>query len=350
MAYDADRQVQIDSIFRIASMTKPITVVAVMMLYEAGHFSLDTPISAFIPSFKTMQILTHKDNLETNLAVAHTAITIRHLLTHTAGLSYNDDEGDFLGRKYEEAFLALEKTTDKLTLGQWVNTIATLPLANEPGTAWRYGFSIDVLAHLVEIISGLPFDQYLQERIFAPLQMKDTAFHVPPEKAHRIASVHRYFADEDRLERGDFPWLRIPQEAPSYIEGGNHLVSTAPDYAHFAQMLLNKGEWQGVRLLKPETIDLIRQNHLTTKVLHNGFIDPRFPRNESYGFGLGMRVLMDNRQPGGIGSFGWDGLYGTVFWVDPKNGLFGLMMIQQFGPPHQEIRQNFQTIVYQALA
>ncbi|MEZ4732421.1 MAG: serine hydrolase domain-containing protein [Caldilineaceae bacterium] len=309
-----------DAIFRIASMTKPVTSVAVMMLVEEGYFDLDTPIFTFIPAFKDAKVLVETNGTGMVLADLETEITVRHLFTHTSGVEgYFEDEGTPIERMYYEKRTYLEKSDPPLTLSKMMEAIASIPLACQPNTHWAYGLGLDILAYLVELASGMPFMTYLQTRIFDPLNMVDTAYHIPPEKTHRLARVHRYSQEKAELTRHEFAWMDVPSTPPSYVEGGNLLVSTLKDYGRFAQMLLNRGELDGVRLLRPETVDLIASNHVPHHVLHNGFQDI----NDGYGFGLGIRVQMSDNvtRAGSQGEYGWGGLYSTVFWVDPAQSL-----------------------------
>ncbi|MEZ4618933.1 MAG: serine hydrolase domain-containing protein [Caldilineaceae bacterium] len=338
----------LDTIFRIASMTKPITSVAVMMLYEEGYFDLDTPISSFIPAFHHVKVITAQTQTETDLVLADldTELTIRHLFTQTSGLDgYFEDGGTPIEQVYHQERAKLLQTNPPLTLKKMMEVIATLPLAHQPGARWAYGLGLDVLAYLVELISGMRYEEFLQTRIFAPLKMVDTAYHVPPRNVHRLARVHQYTAQHDQLKRQEFDWMQVPSSSPSYVEGGNLLVSTLGDYGRFLQMLLNKGEFEGVRLLRPDTVDQIASNHVPINILRNGFPDIR----DGYGFGLGVRVRMDETASSAVGSrgeYGWGGLYNTVFWVDPQKSLFGLLLQQQFG---FSFAREFKTMVYQAL-
>lgn len=338
----------LDAIFRIASMTKPITSVAVMMLYEEGHFDLDTPISAFVPAFGQAKVLVAQSESDTVLVDLETEITIRHLLTHTSGLAgYFEPDGTPIEQMYHLARVGLEQSDPPLTLKKMIETLATVPLAHQPGTRWAYGMGLDVLAYLVEVLTGMPYEQFLQSRIFEPLNMEDTAYHLPSEKAHRLVRVHRYHLDNAQLKREEALWMQVPPYPPSYVEGGNMLVSTVSDYAQFAQMLLNKGELGGVRLLQPETVDLIASNHVTDDILKRS--KEFFDYQDGYGFGLGVRVRIDETRSeatGSNGEYGWGGLYGTVFWIDPVKSFFGLLMMQQFGfSPTTE----FKKLVHEAL-
>ena len=233
------KPVELDTIFRIYSMSKPITSVAVMMLYEEGHFQLGTPVSRFIPEFGNMKVYNED---QTEILDAEKEITIKHLLMHTAGLTY--DWGNKRASKlYKEAKIFEPGTT----LADMVKKLGNIPLVHEPGQKWTYGVSVDVLGYLVEVVSGMPFEEFLQTRLFKPLGMVDTAFSVPPEKVDRFAALYRP-DKEGGLERvGDAPLAN--DEVSFFPSGGGGLVSTAADYIRFSQMLLNGGELDGVRIL-----------------------------------------------------------------------------------------------------
>ena len=344
MDIEAQKPMQFDTIFRIASMTKPITSVAAMMLYEEGHFHLNTPISQFIPAFKEAQVLVKETESGHELAPLEREITFRHLFTHTAGLAYGFDPPDAIDRLYQAAFQKLAQSGSPVTRKQAVEAIAQLPLAYQPGAKWRYSVAIDVLGYLVEVISGTSLDEFLKERIFKPLGMVDTAFFVPEEKAVRRAALYEYSEEAKRLRRVDIQF-------PSFLSAGGGLVSTVHDYARFAQMLVNGGELDGVRLLGPKTVALMEMNHAPAQVLPYGFAENDL-YHAGYGYGLGMRVLMDVSQSGiagSVGEFGWDGAFSTYFWIDRKEALYGLMMLQHQPNAYYPIAQQFKALTYQAL-
>jgi len=334
-----------DTIFRIYSMTKPITSAAIMMLLEEGGFRLSDPISTYIPAFKNMKVIARTAGKQAWLEDAAGPITIRHLLTHTAGLSYGFDQTDYLDGLYQKhLWRKLEKKSSP-TLRDAVQSIASLPLRFHPGTAFHYSVSIDVLGHLVEVISGASFDQFLRERIFKPLGMADTAFWALPEKAGRLA--HMYGPDEKNP--GQFEDID-PHEKSRYTQpvtffsGGGGLVSTAGDYMRFCQMLLNKGELDGVRLLGRKTVEFMMLNHLPNGV----FLD----QNPAVGFGLGGSVILNPAQTeilSSAGSWGWGGAANTKFWIDPQEQIIGLLMLQFMPSDLYPIDADFRNLVYQAL-
>jgi len=344
-----------DSIFRIASMTKPVTSVAVMMLWEDGHFLLDDPISKYLPEFKNPMVLIpeESDRAEYHLVPAKREITIRHLLSHTAGITYA-----FWGRKhltglYRDAEVPNGLMKTKGTIADGVRTLASMPLMNHPGEAWEYGLNTDVLGRLVEVVSGMPLDQFFEERIFRPLHMVDTYFFLPTDKVARLAAVYTPNKEGGlrKLPGGTIEigttifTIDYPYEGPkTYFSGGGGLVSTASDYARFLQMLLNRGELEGVRLLGPRTVDLMTRNH-------TGDFDI-YLRDDGYGFGLGFAVLVDPDKAGRIESkceYNWGGFFYTRFWVDPKEKLIAIMMAQLRPYSHVDIDKKLRVLTYQAI-
>ena len=348
-----------DTIFRIHSMSKPITSVAVMMLYEEGHFQLDTPVSKFIPEFKNMKVYNEE---QTEISDAKNAVTVKHLLTHTAGLIYGWG-GEPADKRFQEANIFAPGTT----LADMARKLSTVPLVHEPGEAWTYGVSTDLLGYLVEVVSGMPFEEFLQTRIFAPLGMVDTAFSVPLEKMDRFAALYQLNKEggmkgakdkekkmddakgkekakkaakdrKMRLERVDKDPPIQNDEIRFFPGGGGGLLSTAPDYIRFCQMLLNGGELDGVRILKQETVERMR-----------------YPHHDNW-FGLGFAIVTDGKStddkdpsdpPESIGSFSWGGAAGTTFWIDPEKQLIGLLMTQ-IGDVDSSHNQ-FKSLTYQAL-
>ena len=317
------KPIESDTIFRIYSMSKPITSVAVMILYEEGHFQLGTPVSKFIPEFENMKVYNED---QTEILDAKKKITIKHLLTHTAGFTY-DWGNKPASQLYREAKIFEPGTT----LADMVKKLGNIPLVHEPGQKWTYGVSVDVLGYLVEVVSGMPFEGFLQTRIFGPLGMMDTAFSVPPEKANRFAVLYRP-NKENGLERIEN--VRYTLDGFNFFpSGGGGLVSTAADYVRFSQMLLNGGELDGVRILGKKTVELMRYPH------HNNR------------FGLGFAVVTDNEPPNvleSVGNFSWGGAAATTFWIDPQEELIGLLMTQLRNNRYP-FQQQFKVLTYQAL-
>jgi CubicO group peptidase (beta-lactamase class C family) len=338
-----------DAIFRMASMTKPVTGVAILMLVEEGKVRLNDPVSRFIPEFKDTQVAMEKPLPATAPALggrgegprtpeiytvpANRAITVRDLMTHTAGLVTMSGPG-----AREAARIAPRKATD--TLAGHIPRLGAVPLDFQPGTTWRYSGleGIDTLGRIVEIASGLTFDQFLKQRIFDPLGMKDTAFY--PTDDTRVATL--YGRTPEGLTRQESPeWLG----SRTLFSGGAGLYSTADDYIQFAQMLVRGGELNGKRLLGPRTIDLMASNHVG-----NLFGEAPPLGSRGMGFGLTVEVVVDPIEAGrrtSVGSFGWDGAFGTHFWVDRKEQLTGLLLIQQFLNP--ALNRDFENAVMQAV-
>lgn len=332
------KPLQFDTIFRIASMTKPITSVAAMILYEEGRFQLRDPVSAFIPEFKGMQVLKKVTEQGMELVPAEREMTIRDLLTHTSGLSGGFDPQN---HPIDALYLKGNVRDADGNLKDMIVKLGKLPLANHPGREWRYSLSTTVLGYLVETISGMPFDVFLQKRIFEPLGMTDTGFYVPLEKQSRLAAMH------GPMDRFTEAWVGRYLKPVTFFSGEGGLVSTALDYVRFSQMLLNRGELEGVRLLSRKTIELMTTNHLAPELLPYRLRAPMY----GLGFGLGVSIVMDVGQyanPGSVGTYGWGGWFNTRFWVDPREELIGLLMTQ-YTIQGQPIGDEFRTLVYQAI-
>ncbi len=338
-----------DTIFMIMSMTKPVTSVALMMLYDEGAFHLNTPVAKFLPEFKDTRVFVRESDGELELEDLKEPITFRHLFTHTAGLSYGWDPQDPVDRAYQadpllRTFFDLNHTNREVCAA-----LARQPLAFQPGTRWRYSMAIDVLGALVEAISGAPLDVYLAERLFKPLGMRDTGFHVPVEKAARVATVYGHVEPGAGLTRMD--QIRPRTTPPVMKSGGGGLVSTIFDYSRFAQMLVNGGVLDGARILSPRTVALYSRNQTPAQALPYGFAE-RDLYHAGYGYSLGTRVLMDpaaSGLDGSIGEFGWDGAFATYFWVDPVESLYGVLLLQHQPNAFYPIHQQFKQLTYQAL-
>ena len=329
----AAKPVEFDTIFRLYSMTKPITSVAVMMLYEEGHFQLTTPISEFVPAFKDMKVYTEDGSA---IVDADREVTIKHLLTHTAGLIYESNKDDHpIDQQYEDADLYGGD------LANMVNKLGGIPLLHQPGTAWKYGMSIDILGYLVGIVSGMPFETFLKTRIFEPLGMKDTGFSVRVENANRYSKVYE-FGENGALQASEK--VHAATGPLSFFHsGGGGLQSTAPDYLRFCQMVLNDGELEGVRLIGRKTAELIRMNHVPPDWLA--------PERTGCGFGLGFSVVTDVAEThtlGSVGTCSWGGMASTTFWIDPVEDLIGVFMTQLVGAD-SPFHAQFRVLTYQAL-
>ena len=307
-----------DDIFSLMSMTKPFVSTALMMLWEDGKFMLDDPISKWLPSYANKQVL----DPVSGQRVPARAITVRNILTHTSGLS-------------------LEPGPRPKTLLEEIEKSAPRPLAFQPGERWQYGSSTDFVAALVEKISGMTVDEYLRQRIFEPLGIRDTYYNIPKEKVNRVAAVYR--PDKD----GKITLLRKPEfhEPTTYFPGVAGLNGTAADYFRFSQMILNGGEYEGHRLLGRMTVDMMISNQIGSGKLV-------YIRGAGYGFGLGFAVLTDpSKSPDALspGTFTWGGADGTLFWIDPVEELIGIMMVQINPYSHFNIRPLFSVVVSQAV-
>lgn len=331
-----------DSIFRLYSMTKPFTSVAVMMLVEEGKILLSDPVSKYLPQLGKRQVGVEKKDasgkVELVLEPAKREITVQDLLRHTSGLTYGEFGKSMVKDLYKEGGI----NTVDLTNAELVERLGKLPLMFQPGTTFEYSRSTDVLGRLVEVVSGQTFGQFLQERIIGPLKLKDTAFYVPQAKLARLAQAGM---DPDTRQ---VPTLLDVTTPPKYEAGGQGLVGTAQDYVRFAQMLLNGGQLEGVRLLSRKTVELMTADHLEPGMVQNSIA---YLPGPGYGFGLGFAVRKEpgvSAVPGSVGDYNWSGLGGTTFWVDPKENLVGVLMTQA---PNQRgyTRQVFKTLVLQAI-
>ena len=341
---ETKRPMTAESIFRIYSMSKPITSAAAMMLCEEGRLRLADPVSRYIPEFKELQVMAARPDGSYNLAPARREMTIHDLMTHSGGLSYGSDEHSALDQLYWPTLQRLDTQVEPV-LEQWMQAFAgaRLPLAFQPGTGFRYSFSIDVLGYIIQLASGQLFEEFLQERIFAPLGMPDTAFWVPPEKAARLALI--YGPCEEAGLKVVEPEHGGPITQPTRNPfGGGGLGSTAGDYFRFGQMLLKGGELEGVRLLGRKTVEWMLQNHLPPGVHPMGEL--------ANGFGLGGAVLLHpglSHRPGSAGKFGWGGAANTEWWIDPAEELQCLIMLQYMPPFTIPIVEDFAQLAYQAL-
>ena len=357
VAGDADREagrpMAEDTIVRIASMSKPITSVAVMLLVDEGKVALDDPVSKFIPEFAGLKVAPPAGSDEA-LEPASTPMTIHHLLTHTSGLTYR-----FMGTPGVSETYATYNVSDGLvetpgTIGDNMVRLAQAPLAFEPGSAWNYSLSTDVLGRVVEVASGQTFDAFLNERIFSPLKMADTHFIVPADKRDRLAAVYGAGADgkvsriDDRhpIQSGPLVYSSTYStwDTGHYYSGGAGLTSTLGDYGRFLQMLLNRGELDGVRLLKPETVDRMTSNQIGAIPM------PSFGHGERFGYGFG--VTGDPPAEGNPfppGTYSWGGFFSTDFWVDPSNGLIGVLFTQTYPSGGLNLDDQFRSATYDAL-
>ncbi|NNE76381.1 MAG: beta-lactamase family protein [Pricia sp.] len=342
----SNKELEKDAIFRIASQTKAITSTAVMMLWEEGKFKLDDPISKYIPEFKEAQILDTFNESDSSYTVrpAEKQITIRHLLTHTSGLGYGVIDGDPRFKKiYAKAGITDLFTTEDISIESSVKKLAKLPLHHNPGDAYVYSEGLDVLGYFIEVISGMPFDQFLRSRIFDPLGMDDTWFYLPKEKQDRLVSVQHMV---------DGKWENYPitfydtdypiTGAKRFFSGGAGLTSTAEDYATFLQMYLNMGELNGKRILSRTTVQSIMGNQVG-QLFGN--------KNKHYGLAFGV-VTPEGQDSGGIGSkgtFDWGGYFNTQYFADPKEQVIGILMKQTQGDVSDDTGWKFRQMVFTAI-
>jgi len=338
-----------DTIFRIYSMTKPITSVALMSLYEQGHFQLNDPISRFIPEWKDQQVYVSGDGAEMVTRTPERPMTMRNILSHSGGLSYGATNHP-VDKIYRREGVNRDRTE---TLKSFVQKLARVPLHFAPGERWMYSFSTDVCGYLVEAISGKPFDQYLQDTIFDPLGMVDTSFNVAPEKQSRFAANYQRNADKT-LGLVDDPETSVYLTRPSFFSGGGGLTSTTADYLRFCEMLRRGGELDGARILGPRTIQLMAKNHLAegkdlSTMAVGAFSETAY---EGVGFGLGFAMTLSEVDTGalGEGDYYWGGAASTIFWVDPKEDLVAIFMTQLMPSATFNFRGQLKNIIYSAIA
>jgi CubicO group peptidase (beta-lactamase class C family) len=320
-----------DTIFRIASMTKPVTSIAALMLMEEGKFKLDDPITKFAPEFADMKVLKDATGPLDQVVPAARAITFDDLFTHRSGLAYGFSSMGPIAHEYQRVLG--DVLNNDTTADQWMAKIATLPLLYQPGERFHYSHSTDVLGFLVGRIAGMPFRDFLLQRIFGPLGMTDTDFYVPPQKRARAAVVYRLNTEKNVLEPLPFKQYDAP---PAFCGGGGGLISTADDYLKFARMMLNKGELNGTRIVSPATVELMCTNRLTPAQRAIPFLGA-IPMWDGMGFGLGVSVIDAPEKlgflgMGGVGSFGWPGAFGTWWQADPANDLIMIYLIQNSMP------------------
>lgn len=336
---EAKKAMTKDALFRIASMSKPITTTAVMMLYEEGRFALTDPVSQFIPEFKNPQVVTRDAETDSVILVpARREITIRHLLNHTSGISYGEE---LAGPYYRQAGMTVGLSPTQGTIAEMIKKLAGLPLLSHPGEEFHYGMSLDVLGYFVAVVSGMPFDEFLRKRIFEPLQMKETYFVLPEAELPRMAQLYKPTLRKKLVKSRIKPDYLLTQ---TYFSGGAGLVSSAKDYVKFAQMILNKGELNGVRLLSRKTVELMTTNSIGELYIPFRIIGDKF----GYGFGIRTeRGEYDELES--LGIFGWDGAFYTRFWIDPQEELIGIFMSQVDGYWDTNYAARFRNLVYQAI-
>jgi CubicO group peptidase (beta-lactamase class C family) len=343
---EANKPLKNDAIFRIYSMTKPITTVAAMMLYEEGKFQIDDPVAMYLPEFKDVQVYGEGGAL----MKPKSPMTIRHLMAHTSGLTY----GFFGNTPVDQQYRSANLMSGNTTLAEFTQKLAKLPLLFHPGEQWNYGVNTDVLGRLVEVWSGMTLDEFMRQRIFKPLGMNDTGFDVPAAKLERFTTNYQWGLNP--LAMGEVTGKRVVGDHPSksryaspakFFSGGGGLVSTAQDYLRFCQMLLNGGAFDSVRLLSPKTVQLMTSEH--TK--HARLPQSGVALGRGSAFGLGFQVITDtaeNQRLGSVGTFDWAGAASTSFFIDPQEQLIGILMTQKM-PTDFRLMTEFRTAVYQAV-
>jgi CubicO group peptidase (beta-lactamase class C family) len=347
-----------DTIFRIYSMTKPITGVAMMILFEEGRWRLDDPVSNYVPEFKSLKVMTGVDAKGGPvLASMASEPTMRQLMSHTAGFGYGIATDNAVDKAFRDKAVLASRGSQEM-----IDKTATIPLRYQPGTKWNYSVAVDIQGYIVEKLSGQPLSQFMQQRIFTPLKMSDTAFYTGPERASRLAAVYMgdpktgALVDMRKSGMGSMAAMDFTRP-PSFESGGGGLVSTTDDYARFAQMILNKGELDGARILSPASVELMGTNMIPDDLLvtSDGRSGEANRFNAAVGFGLDFMVVNDPRKAGsleGEGTMSWGGAAGTWFWVDPTNDVVFVGMIQRMSlgaPRKTDLGRLSRTLVYQAL-
>jgi CubicO group peptidase (beta-lactamase class C family) len=335
-----------DDIFRIASMSKAVASLAIMMLFEEGKFLLDDPVSNYIPEFKSPKVLKTFEPKDSSFTTepARGEITIRHLLTHTSGLDYAAIGSNEFKSIYAKASIPSGIGTDKYVLADRIKVLGGLPLKHHPGERWTYGLNTDVLGYLVEVLSGMTFDQFLKTRVFEPLGMKDSYFYLPKEKHGRLVTLHETKDGKAvvlKTTAYDEVDPEYPKLAGKYFSGGAGLSSTTEDYARFLQLFLNKGVFNGKRLLSRKTVELMLTDQLAENV----------SAGNEFGLGFGLETEENDGQSIlSKGSFRWGGAFNTHYWADPQEKLIGILYTNIYNTPYWSIGERFKTLTYQSIA
>lgn len=359
MDVEDEKPMSENTLFRIASMTKAVTSVAVMILQEEGLLSLSDPVSEFIPAFSNPRVVIgwEDDNTDSVSAITEPAnreITIHDLLSHTSGLSYMFMSGDNFASLYQEAGVSDGLAQTDVTLAENIERLASLPLMYQPGTTWHYSLSHDVLGRVIEVVSGESLDEFFQRHIFEPLEMENTRFFISQDEKNNLATLYTVDSNEQITPTGEEP-IRggnlvysssFHYSGPQiYYSGGAGLVSSISDYGRFLQMLLNDGELDGTRLLEPETVQTMTQNQIGSLT-----ISPFTGHGDKFGYGFG--VLTDEGKSDDVatvGTYSWGGLFNTYYWVDPQEELVGIIMTQIFPYDHLTLRNDFKEAVYEVI-
>lgn len=342
---EAHKPMARDTIVQIYSMTKPVTGVALMRLWEEGKFRLDDPVAKYIPELAGVKVYAGTDASGAPILVApDRPMLIQDMVRHTAGLGYGGGSSIPAIAKKEEA---TDLRTPSITLDELARRLATIPLEYQPGEKWRYSYAVDVQALLVQRLSGMPFDQYVQRTILDPLRMKDTSFYLPPEKRERLAAMYRWTGPQHFDREPDETAFNFATHHWPMTPGGHGLVSTLDDYTRFARMLLNGGELDGVRILKPSTVRLMTTSQLDPAITDRSWLVSK----GRVGFGVDLAVRVDppassQEAAGAVGEYFWDGMAYTLFWVDPKNALTAVFFTQYQTFGKVEAHKAFRDAVY----
>ena len=334
---EAGKPISDDTIFRIYSMTKPIVGVALMTLYEEGLFALSDPVKRHIPELGGLEVLAGEDTVP-----SRREMTVQDLMRHTAGMGYGGGQ-----TRADKLFRELDVLRGNRTVDDFVQKLAKIPLKHQPGSAWEYSVSVDVQGRLIEVLSGNDLATFLDERIFRPLDMRDTGFTVPPERKDRFVQMYSKTEDGSAIEPSPAERSKRYYDYESrWYSGGGGLVSTTGDYLRFCQMLLNGGELNGARILSRKTIELMTRDHVQGVRRASRTLSP------GYGFGLDFAVHTDRAESGlngSVGEYNWGGLAGTIFWIDPAEEMIGLYMIQMLPPRFSDSRSQFKRLAYQSI-
>lgn len=337
-----------DTIYRIYSMSKPVTGVALLMLWEEGKFQLDDPVTRYIPELEGLQVFKGLDETgQPILAPVSRPPTMQELMSHTAGFGYGLRGGDYVNDRFRELQVFASPDMDT-----FIDRVASIPLLHEPGTIWDYSISVDIQGYLVEKFSGQTLGDFFKTRIFDPLGMKDTGFFVPEDQYERFADVYVRTPDGTGFVPAEAPSFRYTRDTIAFEGGGHGLVSTMDDYARFAEMLVNEGTLDEVQILKPETVRMMAQDRLPEGV-YVGYDGTAADSATGVGFGLNVAVILEPASDRAYpkGAYMWGGAAGTWFWVDPENDLYFIGMVQHFGGagPGFDARAESARLVYEAL-
>ncbi len=346
---EAGKEMTANTLFRIASMSKPVTSVAVMILVDDGRLSVTDPVSKYLPEFKRPNVLTRNAEGEIKTVPATREITVHDLLTHTSGLTYRFMAQEPFVGLYQQADVCDGLIRPTFTMAENMRHLASVPLLHQPGSAYQYSLSTDVLGRLVEVVSGQDLESFMRTRIFEPLEMNDTFFDLPADKIDRLAAVYEPGPDKHIRRIGKEPvhngqliyCVTCPvQGQRGYCSGGAGLTSSAADYARFLQMLLNGGQWNGVRILKQSTVQEMTRNQI-------GDLACMSP-TDRFGYGFGIVAGADKNQVASAGTYYWGGFYNTGFWVDPEKKLIGVFMTQLCPSDHITLYPDFMKLAYEA--